>query len=190
MNSAQFKSQLMTLAELTNKEFTSDAVPRYWWQTYGDLPDDVLQKAFAAAQRASRFFPTPAEFDAILRQIAAKGGAVVDGASAWDAMERELFGCWSETNDRINVRVHGYPWPNDRSKAILRGELNCTVRDVAEMHPKGVADLRARFIALYDGAAQVAQAEQTVARLAAPETVPIPIPPRPQRPRLVSGDEQ
>ena len=190
MNSTDFKREILILAELFDKDIRSGVVGRYFWDTFGDMPDDVLMQAFAVAQRSLKWFPKPAEFDAIIRTIAAKGGAVVDGASAWDALERDLFGCWSETNDRINVRVHGYPWPNDRCKAILRGELNCTVRDVAEMHPKGVADLRARFIALYDGVAQVAQAEQTVARLAAPETVPVPIPPRPQRPRLVSGEGQ
>ena len=188
MNQTTFQKSLKLLGEATNKQLSPELI-RYWWQKYGDLPDEVLLTGFQVALDTCTFFPSPAEFNGLLRTISAAQGQIVDGASAWDAMERELFGCWSETNDRINVRVHGYPWPNDRCKALLRGELHCTVRDVAEMHPKGVADLRARFVARYDGVAQVAQAEQTVARLDPPETVPIPIPPRPQRPRLVSGEE-
>jgi len=188
VNSAQFKGHLVLLAEMTNKDL-SEPLARYWWQTYGDLPDAVLVAAFEIAKQSCRFFPAPAEFSAFLRGISAQSGAVVDGAAAWEAMQRDLFGCWSETNDRINVRANGYPWPTDRCKAILRGDLNLTVRDVAEMHPAEYAKTRERFIALYDRDQQVAQAEQTVARLAPPETVPIPIPPRPQRPRLVGGEE-
>jgi len=113
----------------------------------------------------------------------------VDGGAAWEAMQRTMFSCWSVTNDQITIRATGYPWPTDRCKAILRGDLNLTVRDVAEMHPAEYAKTRDRFIALYDRDQQTVQAQETAARLAAPETAPIPIPPRPQRPRLVSGDE-
>jgi hypothetical protein len=187
MNSAQFKGQIMTLAELTNKEFTTDAVPRYWWETFGDLPDDVLLQAFAVAKRTSKFFPSPNEFDEIIRQIGRKSGAVVDGATAWDAMQRDLFGCWSETNDRINIRVHGYPWPNDRCKQILRGQLNCTVRDVVEMHPAEYAKTREAFVKAYDGAAQTEQAEATVAKIAAPAPLSVVAPP-PLR-RISGGGE-
>lgn len=188
MDQTTFQGLLTLLGELTSKKLSPD-VRKYWWTRYGDLPADVLRTAFQAALDSCEFFPSPAAFNDILRGISAQSGAVVDGAAAWDAMQREIFGCWSETNDRINVRAHGYPWPNDRCKAILRGDLNLTVRDVAEMHPAEYAKTRERFIHLFDRDQQVAQAEQTVARLAPPETVPIPIPPRPQRPRLVGGEE-
>ncbi len=150
----------------------------------------MLRTAFQTALDTCEFFPSPAAFNDILRGISAQSGTVVDGASAWDGMERAMFSCWSETNDRVNVREHGYPWPNERCKAVLRGDLNCTVRMIAEMHPAEYAKTRERFVALYDRAQQVNQAQDTAARLAPPDTVPIPIPPRPQRPRLVSGEGQ
>lgn len=188
MNSAQFKAQMAILGEIFDKDLSSGVVSRYFWDTYGDLPDDVLLEAFATIKRSGKFFPRPADFDEAVRQIGRKAGAINDGASAWDAMQRDLFGCWSEANDRVNIRVHGYPWPNDRCRQILRGQLNCTVRDVVEMHPAEYAKTREAFIRAYDGAAQVDQAEATVAKLQAPAPISMPtseprafVPPPPLR---------
>lgn len=160
---------------------------KYWWQTYGDLPDDILQTAFQVAAQSGGFFPTPATFNEILRGISAQSGAVVDGASAWEAMDRSMFSCWSETNDRINVREHGYPWPDERCKQIIRNDMRRMVRDIAEMHPAEYAKTRERFIALYDGARVVEQASATVAKIEAPAPLSVVAPP-PLR-RISGGGE-
>lgn len=163
---------------------------KYWWTRYGDLPAEIVRAAFQQALDTCEFFPSPAAFNAILRDIGAQSGAIVDGASAWDAMDRALFAAWSETNDRVNIRENGYPWPDGKDglcRAILRGELGLTVRDVAEMHPAEYAKTRARFVERFDARRQVAQAEATVAKLAAPTPTPLPA----ERPRLrpVAGGE-
>jgi len=150
----------------------------------------VLQTAFQAALDTSEFFPSPAAFNEILRDVSAQSGAVVDGASAWEAMERGIFSCWSETNDRINVREHGYPWPDERCKQIVRGEMRRMVRDIAEMHPAEYAKTRERFIALYDGARVVEQAAATVAKIQAPDPVQLPAQRPPRLQRVVGGGDE
>lgn len=164
MDQTTFQGLLTLLGELTNKKLSPD-VRKYWWTRYGDLPADVLRTAFQAALDSCEFFPSPAVFNDILRGISAQSGAVVDGTSAWEAMQRAIFGCWSEANDRITIRATGYPWPTDRCKAILRGDLNLTVRDVAEMHPAEYAKTRDRFIHLFDSSQSVDQASTHVAKL-------------------------
>ncbi len=186
MNKATFQELLTLLGELTNKKL-SPAVRDYWWSRYGDLPADVIRTAFQAALDTCEFFPSPAAFNEILRDVSAQSGAVVDGASAWEAMDRTMFSCWSETNDRINVREHGYPWPDERCKQIIRNEMRRMVRDIAEMHPAEYAKTRERFIALYDGARVVEQAEATVAKIAAPAPLSVVAPP-PLR-RISGGGE-
>lgn len=149
----------------------------------------MLHTAFQAALDTCEFFPTPAAFNEILRGISAQTGTVVDGASAWEAMDRSMFSCWSETNDRINVREHGYPWPDERCKQIIKGEMRRMVRDIAEMHPAEYAKTRERFIALYDGARVVEQASATVAKLQAPTPVPLNTARPPRHQRVIGGDE-
>lgn len=158
MNNAQFKGHLVLLAEMTNKDLSTPLL-QYWWQTFGDLPDDTLLPAFEMAKQSCRFFPSPAEFNDLLRQVAASRGAIVDGASAWDQCERIIFRQWSEANDAKVRERGGYPWPNLTCKEIVREKLNHTPRSIAMMHAKDYAATRERFIAAYDSAQAVAQAE-------------------------------
>jgi hypothetical protein len=137
-----------------------DALLGLWWRKFGALPDGVLLPAFELALDTCKFFPSIAEFNDLIRAVAQSEGGIVDGATAWNACERALFACWSETRDRlILAKGEGYPWPDPRCKEVLRGAMDRTVRDVANMHPKEYAATRDRFVALYDQGAQVAQAQ-------------------------------
>lgn len=161
MNNAQFKGHLMLLAEMTNKDLSAPLV-QYWWQTFGHLPDDTLVPAMEMAKQSCKFFPSPAEFNDILRQVAAARGAIVDGASAWDECERIIFRQWSEANDHLVRQQGGYPWPNLRCKEIVRDRLNLTPRMIALMHAKDYDATRSRFVKAYDEGQAVERAEVAI----------------------------
>lgn len=159
----------------------------------------TIRGALARYKQGGRaFFPTVPEILKAVSELAAARGVAVDGASAWEAMQRALFSQWSEAGDRlIGTRIAaggpGYPWPNERCREIVKGRMNRTVRGIAQIESAYELDkVRAEFVRYYDAkqAVDAVEAQDTAARLPAPETVPIPIPPRPQRPRLVSGDER
>lgn len=123
----------------------------------------MLGAAFELVIDTCKFFPSPAEFNDLLRQVAAAAGAVVDGASAWDECERLIFRQWSEASDRLVLQAgQGYPWPNPRCKEIVRERLNLNVRAIATMHAKDYDQTRARFIAAYDSGQAVERAEQSL----------------------------
>jgi len=160
------------------------------------LDEVTIRGALTRYRQGGRsFFPTVPEILKAASELAAARGVAVDGASAWEAMQRALFGQWSEASDRlISTRIAaggpGYPWPNERCREIVKARMNRTVRGIAQIESAYELDkVRGEFIRLYNANEAADEAEQTVARLAPPETVPIPIPPRPQRPRLVSGEE-
>lgn len=162
MNSAQFKGQLLILAELTNKDLSSGVTAQYFWETFGHLPDDVLAPAFAMAKRTSRYFPSVPDFETLVRQVARGQGQIVDGVSAWEACERLIFRCWSEANDHLVRQEGGYPWPDAQCKSIVRDELNLTVRRIALLHPKEYERVREEFIRRYNGAAALVEAQAAV----------------------------
>ena len=162
MNRTLFQKHLMLIGTATNKEL-APALSDLWWRKYGGLPDDVLTAAFEVVIDTCKFFPAPAEFNDILRQVAAASGAVVDGATAWDECERLIFRQWSEAGDRLVLQAgQGYPWPNPRCKELVRERLNLTVRGIATMHAKDYDATRGRFIALYDSVQAVERAEQAI----------------------------
>lgn len=148
-----------------------EALSALWWRKFGALPDGVLVPAFDLALDTCKFFPSIAEFNDLIRAVAQAEGAVLDGATAWNACEKALFTCWSEARDRLLLaKDEGYPWPDTRCKEVLRGAMDRTVRDVANMHPKEYAATRERFVALYDQGAKVAQAQH-----GSPVLAPIPL---------------
>lgn len=162
MNRATFQKSLTLIGTATNKELSS-GLSDLWWRKFGALPDDVLGAAFEIVIDTCKFFPAPAEFNDILRSVAASRGAVVDGATAWDECERLIFRQWSEAGDRLVLQSgDGYPWPNPACKAVVRDRLNLTVRGIAMMHPKDYDATRARFIQIYDSGQAVAQAETAI----------------------------
>jgi hypothetical protein len=161
MQRSHFQKQLTLIGTATNKELTP-GLSDLWWRKFGALPDDVLAAAFEVVIDTCRFFPSPAEFNDILRQVAASRGAIVDGATAWDECERLIFRQWSEAGDRLVLQSgQGYPWPNPRCKDIVRERLNLTVRGIAMMHARDYDQTRARFIAAYDSGQAVERAEAT-----------------------------
>lgn len=167
MNNGQFRGHLVLLAEVTNKDLSGPLI-ELWWTTFGDLPDHVLLTGFHLAMQSAEFFPTPARFRQLLGAIAAEAGAPIGGQATWEAMERDIFRRWSETGDRLIASTVGgkYPWPDDRSREVLRGQLTLTVRDVVMMHPAEYAATRERFVELYDEGRMVAEAHEAVDRLA------------------------
>lgn len=163
MNRTLFQKHLTLIGTATNKELTP-ALSDLWWRKFGALPDDVLIAAFELVIDTCKFFPAPAEFNDLLRQVATSRGAVVDGASAWDECERLIFRQWSEAGDRLVLSSgQGYPWPNLECKATVREKLNLTVRAIATMHPKDYDATRERFINAYDAAQAVERAEAQIA---------------------------
>jgi hypothetical protein len=107
-----------------NSKPALDALIALWWRKFGDLPDGILVPAFELALDTCTFFPSIAEFHGLIRTVAASEGAVVDGATAWEAIERDIIGRWSETGDRLLASTNRkYPWPDDRSREILRDEM-------------------------------------------------------------------
>jgi hypothetical protein len=69
-----FKFHMLLLAESTNKRLgADDGTPspllRFWWEKYGALPDEVLLAAFGQAIDTCRFFPSVAEFNAIVTLV-------------------------------------------------------------------------------------------------------------------------
>jgi hypothetical protein len=144
-----------------------DALIALWWRKFGDLPDGILGPAFELALDTCKFFPSIAEFHELIHTVARAEGGIADGATAWEAIERDIIGRWSETNDRLLASTNRrYPWPDDRSRAILRDEMGCMVSSLAQMHPKGLAEVRERFVAKYDATLATEQARAGVARLA------------------------
>ena len=176
MDRTSFQAHLMQLSLSARHTGDSspaalDALSALWWRKFGALPDGVLLPAFELALDTCKFFPSIAEFNDLLRAVAQAEGRIVDGATAWNACERALFSCWSETRDRlILARGDGYPWPDERCKDVLRRQMDRTVRDVANMHPKEYATARERFIQLYDQGAQVGRAQESNA-LALPSKI-------------------
>lgn len=171
MNQATFQKSLRLLSDATSKKLSTELI-RFWWQRFGDLPDDILAEGFMRALDSCDYFPSPSQFMAILRDISASQGGIADGATAWEAIERDIIGRWSETNDRLLASTNRrYPWPDDRSRAILRDEMGCMVSGLAQMHPKGLAEVRERFVAKYDAALATEQARAGVAKLAEGGTV-------------------
>jgi len=161
MNQQIFQRSLKLLGDATNKALSPDLI-RFWWTRFGDLPDEVLLTTFELAMTECKFFPSPAEFKDLLGQVAGRGLAA-NGAAVWDEMHRTLFGCWSETRDRVMLQENRkYDWPDDLSRSILRDRLNLTVRRVAEMHPKDYEAARERFIKAYDSVQAVERAEQAI----------------------------
>lgn len=169
MNNTQFKGHLVLLAEMTNKDLSTPLL-QYWWQSFGDLPDETLLPAFEMAKQSCRFFPSPAEFREFLQEVASSQGAIVNGYTAWEALEKAIFRPWSEANDRVMVQENRkYPWPTPLCREVLRGQMALTPRDVAMMHPKEYAATRERFIKAFDSAQTVGHAvERTQAALDAP----------------------
>ena len=145
----------------------ADAILGLWWRKFGNLPDSVLVPAFELALNTCTFFPSIAEFNAILRRVAGAEGEVVDGASAWEACERRVFSCWSEAGDSlIRQSGGGYDWPDEQCKRLVRETLNLTVRAIATMHEIEYGKVKARFIEQYEAGRQVSEA-QAAAVLAA-----------------------
>lgn len=170
MNRIHFQERLTLIGAATNKVLSPE-LSGLWWRKYGDLPDELLLEAFQLVEDTCRFFPSPAEFNDLLRRIGASRGQIVDGMTAWDAIERDILGNWSETNDRLMASAgRRYPWPDDRSRDILRSEMGCMVSALAQLHPKGLAEVRDRFVAKYDAALATEQARAGVAKLAQPST--------------------
>lgn len=162
MNHAQFKGQLMTLAELTNKDLSSLTV-KYFWDTFGTLPDDVIQPAFELAKRTCKFFPSPAEFGELVESLTARSGEIVNGATAWESCQQLIFGRYSEaTEAQIRKEGNGYPWPNERCKHVTRKVLGLTVRDIAMKSGRDLDITRAKFIAAYDSVQAVERAEAAI----------------------------
>lgn len=165
MNQQTFQKSLKLLSDATSKTLSPELI-RFWWQRFGDLPDEVLQEAFIRALDTCNYFPSPAQFMGILREISASQGAIVSGASAWEAIERDIIGQWSETGDRLLASSgRRYPWPDERSREILRNEMGCMISSLAQMHPKALAEIRDRFIAKYDATLATEQARAGVAKL-------------------------
>lgn len=143
-----------------------DALAALWWRKFGDLPDAILLPAFELALDSCKFFPSIAEFNDLIRTVGRAEGGIVDGASAWEAIERDILGRWSETSDRLMASAgKRYPWPDERSRDILRNEMGCVISALAQMHPKALGDIRDRFIAKYDAALTTERARAGVAKL-------------------------
>lgn len=152
-----------------NSKQALDALTGIWWRKFGHLPDGLLVPAFELALDTCKFFPSIAEFNDLLRTVAKSEGAVVDGATAWDAIERAIIGRWSEAGDRMILSAGtGYPWPDDRCKRLVRDAMNLRVRDIATMHPAEYARTRDDFIRRYDQAEQVERAQVGVGVLPTP----------------------
>ncbi len=180
MNQQTFQKSLKLLSDATSKKLSPE-LAGFWWQRFGDLPDDILAQAFMQALNTCDYFPSPAQFMTILRGISASQGAIVDGASAWESIERDIIGQWSETGDRLMASAGTkYAWPDDRSRQILRNEMGSMISSLAQMHPKGLAEIRDRFVAKYDAALAVTQAREGVAKLDAQQAAGL-IPPTPLR---------
>jgi hypothetical protein len=165
MNQTTFQKSLKLLSEATSKRLSPE-LAAYWWRRFGDLPDEILIEAFQRALDSADYFPSPAQFMGILRDISASQGAIVGGAGAWEAIERDILGQWSETNDRLMASAgKRYAWPDERSRDILRNEMGCMVSALAQMHPRALAEVRDRFVAKYDAAIATDQARAGVAKL-------------------------
>ncbi|MGN6562616.1 MAG: hypothetical protein ACTHMU_08140 [Thermomicrobiales bacterium] len=180
MNSAAFRASLDALADLTGKELTPN-ITRWWWQRYGDLPDAVLTQAFEIACETCKFFPSPAEFNGILAGLAERGGALLTGAAAWDALDRDVLRTYAPG---ITLRI---AWPDQRSRDVLRLQMGKLIHDVCQMHPAQLATVREEFIRRYDASRAADTAQATLDRLVSSK--PKPAISDPRNLRLVSGEE-
>lgn len=137
------------------------------------LDEVTLRGALARYRQGGRpFFPTVPEIEKAANELATARGVAVDGAAAWEAMDRALFRVWSEAGDRlIGMRIvdggPGYPWPNERCREIVRIRMNRTVRGLATIENEiERAKARAEFVRLYDA---TSANEQAKANLEAPQ---------------------
>ena len=169
MNNAQFKGHLMLLAEMTNKDLSTPLV-QYWWQRYGELPDATLLAAFEMAKQTCDFFPAPAKFNEILRQVAAGNGEVIDGETAWTYLQNRTV---RKFRPGVGIREPGDPdpyrskqdpldWPDELARRIVREELGGIYALAVTEGDYAREQQRKRFVRSYDSAQAVERAEAAI----------------------------
>lgn len=169
MNRTHFQKQLTLIGTATNKEL-SPGLCDLWWQKYGALPDDVLLAAFALVVDTCEFFPAPAKFNELLRQVAGGGGAVVDGESAWAYLQRRTVPNFRpgvairEPNDPDPFRSKQDPldWPNELARRIVREELGGIYALAVTEGEYAREQQRKRFVKSYDTVQAVERAEAAI----------------------------
>lgn len=141
MRRSEFQGRLTLLSEATNKQLTP-ILSDLWWGKYGGLPDARLDRAFGVALDRCKFFPSPAEFNEILAQLAEADGEVVTGETAWARVMRDIIAPFP---------AHaGAGWPDELSRTLVY-ELFGLPYNLA--HTEGDYALRRaqdRFVGEYD----------------------------------------
>lgn len=165
MNRSTFLKQLTLLGIATNKEL-SHGLSDLWWSKYGALPDDVLIAAFALAVDTCEFFPPPAKFNELLRNVAGATGAVVDGETAWAYLQQRTV---RKFRPGVAIREPGDPdpyrskqdpldWPDELARSIVRDELGGIYALAVTEGEYAREQQRKRFVASYDRQRQATQA--------------------------------
>jgi hypothetical protein len=173
MNRSTFLKQLTLIGTATNKEL-SPGLSDLWWQKYGALPDEVLFAAFALVVDTCEFFPAPAKFNELLRQVAGSTGAVVDGESAWAYLQSRTV---RKFRPGVAIRDPGDPdpfrskqdpldWPDELARRIVREELGGIYALAVTEGEYAREQQRKRFVKSYDSVQAVERAE---AQLDAPK---------------------
>ena len=210
MNRTTFQQQL-TLLSLSARH-TGDgsregiaALSDLWWMKYGDLPDDILLAAFGQALNSCKFFPSIAEFNEILTDVKRAAGVGDPRPEQEVAVLLKKISRYNPdlgivndgTRGLIVAGQHNRGEDNPQSgftakeRHILRlfgGATRCAAWD-----DKDVQFNRQRMIDAFKTLAEDTRVERQYGEIAAGggnwlagSIKPVP---RPERPRLVSGDE-
>jgi hypothetical protein len=140
------------------------------WEDVCHLDDASFVIACERCRKECDWFPKAKHILERARVVQRSTGAVIDGASAWAALESAILNRWSEAGDRLLAsQGKRYPWPDDRTRAIFYVEMNLTPRTVATLDLDKREDAyrydqyRKRFIQLYDEQAGTQEAIAQVA---------------------------
>jgi hypothetical protein len=205
MDANTFKLHLLVIADATNKDL-SDGLVRLWWEKYGTLADDILLAAFGQVVDTCRFFPSPAEFNAILEGVKRAAGVGDPRPEEETATLLRKIGRYNPDLGIVNDGTRGLIVSGQsnrgednpdsgftpRERRVLRlfgGAARCAAWDA-----KDVQFNRQRMVDAFEQVAEDERVEQEYGRIAAGEANwlreglrSVPTPPRP---RLVAqGDE-
>lgn len=163
MNRRTFQENLWKLATACSVEITPDKAEVYW-EDLRDLPDDIFAVACTRARREwDKPFALP-PIAVLLRyatEAAQAEGAIVDGATAWDAFTSRVLRRYS-----FGV-TKSFDWPDELTREVVREHLgiaNAAVHTLALIeHDIEREKYRKRFIAEYNARRQTTQARDALA---------------------------
>jgi hypothetical protein len=209
MDRDTFKFTMIVLAEATNKKLADDQgnpspLFKLWWDKYGALPDGILLAAFGQALDRCRFFPSPAEFNEILDGVKRAAGVGDPRPEDETATLLKKISRYNPDLGIVNDGTRGLIVAGQHNRGEDNPQSGFTARErhilrlfggaarCAAWDDKDVQFNRPRMVEAFKQAAEDTRVERQYQEIAegggwlGQGLRPLP---RPERPRLVSGDE-